>query len=420
MAGTVRRARLDTPTARRGLKRGRQAHWQALEDGRTHLGWQCKEGQPAGRWLLRRYVGARRYHVEFLGYADDAAGAAGMTHKQAIAKANATVAKPAGLRDRLTVRQAWDDYVKAKAAGGQSVGDIEGRGRAHILPELGDLFVDDLTPERLRDWLATMARTPAQKRPKGDRPQYRPAPVTDEEIRARRATANRVLTTLKAMLNFAFDEGHVKNRDAWGRKLKPFENVGMARVRYLTIDEARRLINASDPEFRPLVQAALETGCRYSELTCLTVQDFNPDAGTVGIGKSKSGKPRHVILTPEGSKFFRRHTAGKAGGDLMFSRDGGPWQRSTQAPPMREACARARIKPHVSFHILRHTWASHSVMNGVPLMIVARNLGHVDTKMVEKHYGHMAPGYIVDAIRKGAPRFGVKAKGTVVPLERAG
>jgi integrase len=43
---------------------------------------------------------------------------------------------------------------------------------------------------------------------------------------------------------------------------------------------------------------------------------------------------------------------------------------------MRLACAGARITPPVSFHALRHTWASLSAMNGVPLMVIARNLGH--------------------------------------------
>jgi hypothetical protein len=52
---------------------------------------------------------------------------------------------------------------------------------------------------------------------------------------------------LKAALNHAFDEGHVSNRDAWGRKLKPFRDVEVARMRYLTIAEAQRLLNAATP-----------------------------------------------------------------------------------------------------------------------------------------------------------------------------
>ena len=45
-------------------------------------------------------------------------------------------------------------------------------------------------------------------------------------------------------------------------------------------------------------------------------------------------------------------------------------------------------------------------MGGMPLMVVARNLGHVDTRMVERHYGHLAPSYVAEAVRKHAPRFG--------------
>ena len=419
MSGTVVHKRIENPTARSRLKRGRQAHWQALEEGRVHLGYQCKKGAQQGRWLLRRYIGRRRYRIEFLGRADDVGAVdGGMSHKQAVAKANATVAKPNMTHDRLTVRQAFADYLKAKDDAGKPISGAEGHGRVHILPVLGDLFVDELTAKRLRDWLATMARTPAQFRPNRGRPQYRAAPVTDDEIRARHATANRVLTTLKAALNFAFDEGTIKNRDAWGRKLKPFENVEAARVRYLKIAEAQRLINASDPEFRPLVQAALETGCRYGELTRLVVHDFNEDAGTITIGKPKAGKkPRHVILTPEGANFFRQHCAGRSGNELMFSHgDGRAWKKSDQKQPMRDACEHGKIKPRISFHILRHTWASHSVMNGMPLMVVAKNLGHVDTKMVEKHYGHLAPSFIVEAVRAGAPRYGIAAPTSVVPL----
>jgi hypothetical protein len=56
-------------------------------------------------------------------------------------------------------------------------------------------------------------------------------------------------------------------------------------------------------------------------------------------------------------------------------------------------------------------------MNGTPLLVVAKNLGHADTRMVEKHYGHLAPSFIADAIRAGAPRYRVKDdKRKVVPL----
>jgi integrase len=158
------------------------------------------------------------------------------------------------------------------------------------------------------------------------------------------------------------------------------------------------------------VRAALETGCRYSELARLEVYDFNFDPGTVAIRKSKGGKPGHVILTPEGAEFFQHHCAGRTGSDLMFRHaDGSRWNTSEQSRPMKEACEHATIMPRVSFHILRHSWASLAVMAGVPLLVVAENLGHADTRMSRNITGiwHRATSLTPSA--PGAPRFGDRA-----------
>jgi integrase len=80
------------------------------------------------------------------------------------------------------------------------------------------------------------------------------------------------------------------------------------------------------------------------------------------------------------------------------------------------ACRHARISPAISFHGLRHTWASLAVMAGMPLMVVAKQLGHRDTKMVERYYGHLAPSYVNEAIRAGAPRYDIELAKKVVPL----
>jgi integrase len=141
--------------------------------------------------------------------------------------------------------------------------------------------------------------------------------------------------------------------------------------------------------------------------------------GTIQVLVSKTGKPRHVVLTEQGVEFFSSLCLARSGGDIMLLRsDGNPWRRGDGWNLIKETSARAKIDD-LNFHALRHTWASHAVMNGVPLMVVARNMGHVDTRMVELHYGHMAPSFITDAIRKGAPRFGAGAKGNVRDFRRA-
>jgi integrase len=379
MAGTVRTAKIDNPTSRKRLKPGR--HWRAIIAGRAHLGYERRPGKEA-RWLLRRYV-AGKYRVIALGIADDAREADGvsvLSYDQAFANATAQLGAHPKTKGSLTVRAAMAHYVEHKENLGQSVADVLSRGNAHILPVLGDLFVNDLTAEELRRWLRDVAASPAQTRPKGGKVMYRAKtdPTDDEAVRKRRATSNRALGTLKAILNFAFDEGFVSNRDAWGRKLKPFPDADAARVRYLSIAEAQRLINACDPEFRLLVRGALETGARYSELARLQVIDFNSDAGTVHVRKSKSGKARHIHLTDEGSIFFQELCAGRAGSDLMFRRssDKSSWTKSEQHRPMAAANKNARLSPPIGFHGLRHTWASLSVMAGMPLLVVAKNLGH--------------------------------------------
>ena len=117
MAGTVKHKRLESPTARSRLKRGRQPHWQALVPGKVHLGWQCWKGDTQGRWVLRRYIGrhlnkagkwAARYRSLTLGKADDATAADGravLSFEQAAAAARAMVATPQGKVRRLTVRR---------------------------------------------------------------------------------------------------------------------------------------------------------------------------------------------------------------------------------------------------------------------------------------------------------------------------
>jgi integrase len=122
-----------------------------------------------------------------------------------------------------------------------------------------------------------------------------------------------------------------------------------------SIAESQHLINGADAEFRPLLIAALQTGARYQELARLKVGDFNPDAGTVAIWQSKTGKSRHIVLTDKGAAFFRQQCAGRNPGELLLPRDDGTaWGRSHQQLKMLAACKRAKIEPAVGIHTLRH------------------------------------------------------------------
>jgi integrase len=419
MSGTVKHARLESRTSRARLKRGREPHYKTLVAGRAHLGYQRQVGAVAGRWILRQYID-RKYKVIALGAADDVAEATGehvLSFEQAEAAARAILDRPGKAISRLTVRRAMELYTQHKASLGQSTVDLVSRTNAHILPLLGDRPISELSAKRLRDWMATIAAMSPMLRTRPDAPQqYRPEATSEDQIRARRASANRVWTMLRAALNFVFHEGLVASDIEW-RKVKPFKGVQTARLRYLSVAEAQRLINASDPEFRGLLIAALTTGARFGELIRLRVSDYNPDAATIAIHKSKSGKPRYIQLNDEGADFFRQHCAGKARAELMFTHaDASPWGPAHQGRPMREACAKAKIDPPMGFHGLRHSHASAAVMNGMPLLVLARNLGHRDERMVVQHYGHLSEDYIAETIKAHAPRFGLVGDKKIVPV----
>ena len=375
---------------------------------------------------MRRYVGKQSYAVETIGVADDFSdgdGIAVLNFKQAqdaarslhVQRAHAA----AGLPGPVTVAAALEAHIEFLECNGKKVSDQRYHARAFINPMLGEVEVAALKAKQLQEWLHDLTKLPPRVRTKAGKPQqHRPLDDSEDAIRRRRSSANRIFTTLRAALNYVWREKRVVSDGEW-RRVEPFKKVDSARVRYLTVTEAQRLINASDPEFRPLLRAALETGCRYGELTRLEVQDFDPDAGTVAVRQTKSGKSRHVVLTDEGQAFFRQLAAGRNSEELLLGRaDGSAWGKGHQNAFMAAACGRAKIKP-ISFHGFRHTWASLAVMAGVPLMIVARNLGHVDTKMVEKHYGHLGQSYITEAIRKNAPRYGFESS-SVTPLSKRG
>lgn len=239
-----------------------------------------------------------------------------------------------------------------------------------------------------------------------------------DAVRARRSTANRTLTVLKAALNHAFHEGRIASDEAW-RKVKPFREADAAVVRFLSDDESRRIVNACDGAFRDLVRAALLTGCRYGELTKMCASDFSADAGTIAVRVSKAGKPRHVALTDEGRALFEGLTAGKTGKDAIFVRDDGEfWGPSHQQRPLDAATQRAKIVPAATFHILRHSYASALAMRGVPMGVIAAQLGHADTRMTEKHYAHLAPNYVAETVRAALPALGIVDKPNVAPIKR--
>lgn len=291
-----------------------------------------------------------------------------------------------------TVADAVMAYLRWYAIHREAFEDTTRAINAHILPAFGDRPLEELTTQEIRNWHEMLATSPPRTRrgKKVSDLQYQENwQATSEARRSRRATANRLLTVLKAILNKAFQEGWLEDDIAW-RRVKPFGHVDQPVERFLTAEECRGLLNACDEDFRFVVAAALLTGMRYGELIRLKVGDFKPDLKGVWVKESKSGKPRFVPLNADGGALFNDLAAGKALASVLLIRaDGKPWGRCHQIRRIREACERAGIDPPISFHDLRHSYASLLVQSGVDLRVVADLLGHADTRMTMRHYAHL-------------------------------
>jgi integrase len=420
MARTVADTNLGTREARRRLPARARPYWRSLEGAVLHVGY--RKGPRGGRWIARRYLGGGRYLEQVIGAADDTLDPDGervLSWGQAQARARDwRLPTPAG---PYRVADAVRDYLDWYRSERKAVAETEAAVAAHILPDLGSIPVVGLTTEQIIGWRDRLAATPARVRSgRGQPVRHRVEPAGPDATRARRSTVNRVMTILKAALNRAFAEGLVESDRAW-RRAKPFRGADAARVRWLSEVECIRLINACPPDLRLLVRAALSTGARYGELTRMTAGDYhsNGDGAAVQVTRSKSGRPRWIPLDDPATAFFEMVTAGRALGDLLFTRaDGRPWGRSHQHRALLEACAVARIDPPASFHILRHTVASHRVMRGMPLLAVATVLGHTDTRMVERHYGHLAPSFLRDEVKRTALDLGPGETTVVTTLRR--
>lgn len=408
MPRTVRDQALDSATARLRLQARRDPYWRLISSGR-HVGYR-RPKKGAGRWVARYYDGIR-YVESTLATADDhepANGQSVLDLRQAqVAAQNwfeeqearrfgaAPTARP------CTVDECVDSYLRWLAINGKSRETATYIADAHIRPRFGPREARSLTSLELRTWLQDLVEGRAARRDSG-----RPGSLARFAARGiEPATANRIWTVLRATLNLAFRDGRVPSDAEW-RKVRPFRQADQPKVRWLDRAEAKRLLDHCAPDLRALAAAALYTGCRYGELATMTVDAYRD--GSIAVATSKSGRSRTVYLNDEGRAFFDRLTAGRRRSERMFvHRDGSPWGKSHQNRPMKLASVAAGIDPPISFHVLRHTYASLYLMSHGDLAGLSKQLGHADTRMTIRHYGHLADRWRREEAEKHAPSLGI-------------
>jgi len=217
-----------------------------------------------------------------------------------------------------------------------------------------------------------------------------------------KSTINRQSATLSKFFSWAMERDYHPGPNPMCRVKKFRESPG--RARYLTADEAARLIAAAAHHLKPILIAALHTGGRLQEVLTLLWGDVDLERGIVMFRRetTKSRKERQVPLTQELAATLRRLRPG-APDERIFDYNG---QEITSVRiAFLRSCRKAGLGRDVVFHTLRHTFASWFVMNGGDPYRLQKLLGHSSMTLTQR-YAHLSAEFIQAAVHFIGPPKG--------------
>ena len=230
-----------------------------------------------------------------------------------------------------------------------------------LLPVFGEKRLDRITSAEVRRWFDDFSRT---------------AP----------GNANVALKLLRAILNFGVARGRIETNPARG--IAPNRRPRL--TRFLSTEEIARLHRVLDTHSggrgaaqADLIRLLLLTGCRRNEIVRLRWSEVQDD--TLVLADSKVG-PRKVPFNARARAILDRRPRGES--PFVF-----PSPRDPSRPHGDHLSLWNRVRREAGIedcrlHDLRHTHASHAVMNGVPVPVVSRLLGHTNTRMTLR-YAHL-------------------------------
>jgi integrase len=264
----------------------------------------------------------------------------------------------------------------------------------HLRPEFTGTAVRAITSERIDDYALKL--------------QERVPPLATNTMR-------NILSKLRAMLSLARRHRWIVERPHVDM---PKEDIGDEDIRYLRnkdeLDRFIRAAKAAGDRVFTLYCGAVYTGMRQGELACLRWSDVDLDRRTITVqrsfnGPTKTSRVRYVPILDPLLPILRAWRA-RTPGELVFpNRRGRTYSPSARVfeDTLWKVLGRAGLpNDYLTFHGLRHTFASHWVMNGGDLYRLQKILGHSDPSMTQI-YAHLAPAaFVGDFGRLGteAPR----------------
>jgi integrase len=227
-----------------------------------------------------------------------------------------------------------------------------------------------------------------------------------------RKTINNRLTILSKCLGTAYEWLEIKSAQP---KIVWFK-CSSIKTDYLSPDECSLLLSNTEGVIHDMILAALRTGMRRGELIGLQWSSIDWQNQNIAVrhsrcdyskqlGTTKSGRERHIPMDSDVySVLFNRK---KGTGYVFTDEQGEPFHGKYLERRLAEACTRAGLRK-IGWHTLRHTFASHLAMKGVPLNAVQTLLGHSNITTTMR-YAHLAPSTLRAAIDMLNPKTAFSA-----------
>ena len=167
---------------------------------------------------------------------------------------------------------------------------------------------------------------------------------------------------------------------------------GKTRERVLTDDEYRILLKNSRRDFKILLFALKETGCRPKEARLLTWDQVREDRWILTKHKTvhKTGKPRIIYLTKPMQKLMQLLRKESTSDYVFLNSRGEPWTVNAVRLRIKRIKDKTDLPADVCSYLLRHSFGTNAILNGVDVATVAELMGHSNLDMISKVYCHLA------------------------------
>jgi integrase len=211
-------------------------------------------------------------------------------------------------------------------------------------------------------------------------------------------TIHHAIKCVQRAMNWAVREGYIKSSPVahMQQPTRTHREVALTIEQWLAVYAA-----ASDDSFRDLLTILHETGCRPQEVRVVEAAHFEPQFKRWVLPRELSKGKRHnriVYLNPTAFALTNRLASLNPSGPIFRNRHGRPWDKNSINCRFRRLQRRLKISGLCAY-VLRHTFATHSLINGVDAQTVAELMGHADTTMLSRVYQHLRanPTYLANA-----------------------